>query len=83
MLDYSTTIARIDTGPDYKGGDTLAAILALTHAVSAGGSAAFKILPATTAKICHQFCSIFAAMRQKNHHSCPALPAFSVVADIA
>ena len=50
-----------------KEGDTLAAIHALTHAVSAGGSAAFKILPATTAKICHQRCSMFAAIHARIH----------------
>ena len=48
-----------------KGGDTLPAIHALTHAVSAGFNAAFKILPATTAKIDYQLCSIFA------RNSCP------------
>ena len=41
-------------------GDTLPAIYALTHALSAGSNAAFKILPATTAKIDYQLCSIFA-----------------------
>ena len=34
-----------------KGGDTLPAIHELTHDLSAGSNAAFKILPATTAKI--------------------------------
>ena len=41
------------------------AIDALTHAVSADSNAAFKILPATTAKIDYQLSSIFA------RNSCP------------
>ena len=42
-----------------KGGDALSAIHELTHDLSAGSNAAFKILPATTAKIDYQLCSIF------------------------
>ena len=63
-----------------KGGDTLAAIHALTHAVSASGSAAFEILQATTANICHhQLCSIFTVILIHALHSLP----FSVVTDVA
>ena len=47
------------------GGDTLPVIHAFTHAVSAVGIAAFKILLATTAKICHQLWNLFNFRRNK------------------
>ena len=48
-------------------GDTQAAIHALTHAVSEGGSAAFEILPATPAEICLLPPSLFDFRRNSYH----------------